>query len=70
MIDAHVMERAQQHAAAGGGPVRARRGPTLGWGPQPGAERLNMDDFYKEYILDHYRNPRNFGHLGESDGGG
>ena len=20
-----------------------------------------MDDFYKEYILDHYRNPRNFG---------
>lgn len=22
-----------------------------------------MDDLYKEYILDHYRNPRNFGHL-------
>jgi nitrogen fixation protein NifU and related proteins len=22
-----------------------------------------MDDIYKEYILDHYRNPRNFGHL-------
>ncbi|HTJ28337.1 MAG TPA: SUF system NifU family Fe-S cluster assembly protein [Candidatus Limnocylindria bacterium] len=22
-----------------------------------------MDDFYKEYILDHYRNPRNFGHI-------
>jgi nitrogen fixation protein NifU and related proteins len=22
-----------------------------------------MDDFYKEYILDHYRQPRNFGHL-------
>jgi nitrogen fixation NifU-like protein len=22
-----------------------------------------MDDFYKEYILDHYRNPRNFGEL-------
>ena len=22
-----------------------------------------MDDFYKEYILDHYRNPRNFGKL-------
>ncbi len=22
-----------------------------------------MDDFYKEYILDHYRNPRNFGNL-------
>lgn len=22
-----------------------------------------MDDFYKEYILDHYRNPRNFGTL-------
>ena len=22
-----------------------------------------MDDFYKEYILDHYRNPRNFGRI-------
>ena len=22
-----------------------------------------MDDFYKEYILEHYRQPRNFGHL-------
>ena len=22
-----------------------------------------MDDFYREHILDHYRNPRNFGHL-------
>jgi nitrogen fixation protein NifU and related proteins len=22
-----------------------------------------MDDFYKEYILDHYRNPRNFGKM-------
>jgi len=22
-----------------------------------------MDDLYKEYILDHYRQPRNFGHL-------
>ena len=22
-----------------------------------------MDDFYKEYILDHYRNPRNFGSI-------
>jgi len=22
-----------------------------------------LDDFYKGYILDHYRNPRNFGHL-------
>jgi nitrogen fixation NifU-like protein len=22
-----------------------------------------VDDLYKEYILDHYRNPRNFGHL-------
>ena len=22
-----------------------------------------MDDFYKEHILDHYRNPRNFGSL-------
>jgi nitrogen fixation NifU-like protein len=26
-----------------------------------------MDDFYKEYILDHYRNPRNFGHLAQVD---
>jgi len=23
-----------------------------------------MDDFYRDYILDHYRNPRNFGRLG------
>jgi nitrogen fixation NifU-like protein len=22
-----------------------------------------MDDFYKEYILEHYRQPRNYGHL-------
>jgi nitrogen fixation NifU-like protein len=26
-----------------------------------------MDDLYKEYILDHYRNPRNFGHLEQAD---
>lgn len=26
-----------------------------------------MDDFYKEYILDHYRNPRNFGTLESPD---
>jgi nitrogen fixation NifU-like protein len=26
-----------------------------------------MDDFYKDYILDHYRNPRNFGHLDAPD---
>jgi len=26
-----------------------------------------MDDFYKEYILDHYRNPRNFGNLAAPD---
>lgn len=26
-----------------------------------------MDDFYRDFILDHYRNPRNFGHLGEPD---
>lgn len=26
-----------------------------------------MDDFYKEYILDHYRNPRNFGHLEDAN---
>ena len=22
-----------------------------------------VDDFYRDFILDHYRNPRNFGHL-------
>jgi nitrogen fixation NifU-like protein len=26
-----------------------------------------MEDFYKEYILDHYRNPRNFGTLDAPD---
>ena len=26
-----------------------------------------MDDFYRDYILDHYRNPRNFGTFEESD---
>lgn len=26
-----------------------------------------MDDFYRDYILDHYRNPRNFGILERSD---
>lgn len=26
-----------------------------------------MDDFYRDFILDHYRNPRNFGHLAEPD---
>jgi len=26
-----------------------------------------MEDFYKEYILDHYRNPRNFGTLEKPD---
>ncbi len=26
-----------------------------------------MDDFYKEYILDHYRNPRNFGTIDAPD---
>jgi nitrogen fixation NifU-like protein len=26
-----------------------------------------MDDFYRDYILDHYRNPRNFGHLERPD---
>ncbi len=26
-----------------------------------------MDDFYQAYILDHYRNPRNFGHLDQVD---
>ncbi len=26
-----------------------------------------MDDFYQEYILDHYRRPRNFGSLEKAD---
>ncbi|MBV8723820.1 MAG: SUF system NifU family Fe-S cluster assembly protein [Candidatus Eremiobacteraeota bacterium] len=26
-----------------------------------------MDDFYRDYILDHYRNPRNFGTLERAD---
>jgi len=26
-----------------------------------------MDDFYRDYILDHYRSPRNFGHLATPD---
>ena len=26
-----------------------------------------MDDFYRDYILDHYRNPRNFGTLDHPD---
>ncbi|HMF29686.1 MAG TPA: SUF system NifU family Fe-S cluster assembly protein [Candidatus Cybelea sp.] len=26
-----------------------------------------MDDFYRDYILDHYRHPRNFGHLERID---
>jgi nitrogen fixation protein NifU and related proteins len=26
-----------------------------------------MDDFYRDYILDHYRNPRNFGRLADPD---
>jgi nitrogen fixation protein NifU and related proteins len=26
-----------------------------------------MDDFYRDYILEHYRNPRNFGHLEKAD---
>jgi len=26
-----------------------------------------MDDFYRDYILDHYRSPRNFGHIEDPD---
>ena len=26
-----------------------------------------MDDFYRDYILDHYRSPRNFGTLDRPD---
>jgi len=28
---------------------------------------IAMDALYREYILDHYKNPRNFGELSESD---
>ncbi len=33
--------------------------------PQDGLDF--MDDFYRDFILDHYRNPRNFGHLEKPD---
>lgn len=36
-------------------------------GGEPGGPPLDMDDFYKDYILDHYRSPRNFGHLENPD---
>jgi nitrogen fixation protein NifU and related proteins len=26
---------------------------------------VTVDDFYRDFILDHYRNPRNFGHLSD-----
>lgn len=26
-----------------------------------------MDDFYREYIVDHYRNPRNYGSISDAD---
>ncbi len=61
-----VMDRAQQnhppndhrHCEVGPG------APRKAWGARsPGRSAVKMDDFYKEYILDHYRNPRNFGHL-------
>lgn len=26
-----------------------------------------MDDFYRDFILEHYRNPHNFGHLDHAD---
>ena len=29
--------------------------------------KVRVDDFYRDYILDHYRNPRNFGHLEQAD---
>lgn len=32
-----------------------------------GSSRVLMDDFYRDYILDHYRNPRNFGTLENAD---
>lgn len=42
--------------------------PALLGGAQARPKRLlNMDDFYRDYILDHYRNPRNFGHLDAPD---
>lgn len=36
-------------------------------GAEPGGAPLTLDDFYKDYILDHYRSPRNFGHLENPD---
>jgi nitrogen fixation NifU-like protein len=42
--------------------------PRNAWGARSlGRSAFRMDDFYKEYILDHYRNPRNFGHLEQVD---
>jgi nitrogen fixation protein NifU and related proteins len=29
----------------------------------PAFSSSSMDDFYRDFILDHYRNPRNFGHI-------
>jgi len=31
------------------------------------SSRVPMDDFYRDYILDHYRSPRNFGDLEHPD---
>jgi nitrogen fixation protein NifU and related proteins len=31
------------------------------------SETRSVDDFYRDYILDHFRNPRNFGTLERSD---
>ncbi|GAC1593572.1 MAG: SUF system NifU family Fe-S cluster assembly protein [Candidatus Velthaea sp.] len=36
-------------------------------GAQRERSAFKMDDFYKEYILDHYRNPRNFGRMDAPD---
>src|SRR5690242_18822765 len=41
------------------------RAPLCGGG-SAGAP-FEMEDFYRDFILDHYRNPRNFGHLDTPD---
>src|SRR6185437_14676544 len=65
----HVVKRAlgvstyEQHRERACGRGAPRSGGRGAWGGAP----LKMDDLYKEYILDHYRNPRNFGHLDHAD---
>src|SRR5207253_5686734 len=46
----------------------AGRGRPAGGGHREGAEGVQlMDDLYREQILDHYKNPHNFGELPDAD---